>query len=109
MFVLECKLYNLKKKDDEINWRGSSLSQDKKSRSPLRTTPSGYLPLAQYQLFSPGDALEGKKLLLMRDSINGKAIQDHFGGQTRLSKKERPRETFLRSFELDRVFQPGFR
>ena len=105
MFALECKLFNVKKKDDEINWRGSSLSQDKKPRSPLRTTPAGYLPLAQYQLFCPGDALEGKRLVLVRDGINGKAIHDHFGT---LAKKPRPRDSYFKTFALDRVFQPGF-
>lgn len=109
MFSLECKLYNVKKKDDEINWRGSSLSQDKKSKSPLRTTPGGYLPLAQYHLFSPGDSLEGRSLVLLKEPVNGKAIHDHFGGQSSPQKKERTRDSFLRTFELDRVFQPGFR
>lgn len=108
MFALECKLYNVKKKDDEINWRGSSLSQDKKSRSPLRTTPAGYLPLAQYQLFSPGDSLEGKTLMLVRDGINGKAIHDHFGSHARVAKKPRPKDCYFKTYRLDQVYQPGF-
>lgn len=106
MFKVECKLYNIKKKDDDINWRGTSGSQDKKSQSPLKYSKSGYLPLAQYNLFSPGDEPEGTSLVLLKEPINGKSIHDNFGPQEKPTKFLKTAGQYMKTYKTDLVYQP---
>lgn len=108
MLTVECKLFHSKKEQEKTQIAFDKAFNERLSNTRSSTQPYMYRPLGSYNLFGSTRG-QSTSLVLLRDSVPGKTIEEYFGTQKKTKGLQKALDSFTRYYELNKVYQPSER